>query len=1200
MCGIVGIVPIKQSETDTARVDIAAMEQLVADIERHQYQQCVSDGICIRDQYLGGDEAVSRLSEHAQVLKSDAAFYTIFSTPDIYNSLQGIGARLQAITGREAETLDEAIGLIDADTAEVVRLRLEKMKDIWWNVETEVCGNIAKVQALVPTVQKLSMAAVTLLKKINAVFNSLDRLEVRGRDSAGISIMIALAPAEYETFKGTLEKTGVSEELAGRCQGDVLINNAVSTTRQSDGSVIIAFVYKCAAEIGSLGDNIRFLRRQIANDASFQHLLTASYQAFTISAHTRWASVGTISEANCHPLDNTTVLPDENTSSGKKAGAPVIHVCLNGDIDNYQELKSEHESEKEQIPNDITTDTKIIPMRIAKYLKAGHAIEEAFRLAVSDFTGAHAISMQTNLAPGKMFFAQKGSGQALFIGMAPDHYIVASELYGVVEETNRFVKMNASGRIEQGEDAPGQIVILDQNGKSAGDMQAFYYDGSPAIFDDSLVKTTAITSRDVDRQGFTHYFLKEISEAPASIEKTLYNRWKIKDGQSSHYEVTLGKDVISPALSDALNRDAIRRVFFIGQGTAGVAALACANTLTYYFSDPQIHVCALKASELSGFAMEENTDENSMNDTLVVAISQSGTTTDTNRTLDMVRNYGAHTLAIVNRRDSDITFKVDGVLYTSTGRDIEMSVASTKAFYSQVVAGALLGLYLAEHRGTIDGAFVTSEIKQMLRLPSHLKKIFDNRERIKRSARRLSSTKTYWAAVGSGPNKAAADEIRIKLSELCYKTISSDFVEDKKHIDLSAEPLIIVCAAGSRAGVLDDIIKDTAIFRAHKAAPVVIADEGEYRFTPHAEDVIHVPQVAEHFGPVVSTFAGHLWGYYAALAINEGSRLLHEFREDLRQDIDAYKRQGLDLFEIVLEKGFKEKVASFYRQFREKRNDSECPAHICLASDLALLLKYLAGRLPLADFELDFGKKGTAPNMIDVLFTHLGESINQMARPVDAIKHQAKTVTVGTSRIKETLEGILFDALGDFGMDLTQLSNSNIVVLKNVQKIVSEIKGAILYEIDNLNILGEPTDDTVIHIVEKRGVLAPIPSRVETDNRLKGTKKIIAREGNVYLGKGRKDDRHIIVIPVLSSTPAKGGIIRHMLLLNIGFRDEASLFEKIKALGGKCERIKNFVQESSVTWSDDFIELVDIKELFGQSAEKIAETIVAVEEGKQA
>ena len=112
-------------------------------------------------------------------------------------------------------------------------------------------------------------------------------------------------------------------------------------------------------------------------------------------------------------------------------------------------------------------------------------------------------------------------------------------------------------------------------------------------------------------------------------------------------------------------------------------------------SEPNLQVAALKASEFSGFKIKDGDSHVTMSDALVVAISQSGTTTDTNRTVDMVRERGASTLAIVNRRDSDITFKVDGVMYTSTGRDIEMSVASTKAFYSQIVAGALLGLHIS-------------------------------------------------------------------------------------------------------------------------------------------------------------------------------------------------------------------------------------------------------------------------------------------------------------------------------------------------------------------------------------------------------------------------------------------------------------------------------------------------------------------------
>ena len=445
--------------------------------------------------------------------------------------------------------------------------------------------------------------------------------------------------------------------------------------------------------------------------------------------------------------------------------------------------------------------------------------------------------------------------------------------------------------------------------------------------------------------------------------------------------------------------------------------------------------------------------------------------------------------------------------------------------------------------------------------------------------------------MGSGPNKAAADEIRIKLSELCYKTISSDYVEDKKHIDLSSEPLIIVCAAGTGGTVINDIVKDTAIFKAHKAVPIVIADEDENRFTDHAAAVIHVPMVRPHLAPIINTIAGHLWGYYAALAINSGSVFLHRFREDLNQTVNQYARQGLDVYEIILEKNFREKIASFYTEFRHRLTTAKLPTTINHSADLLLLLKYLAGRLPVNDFELDFGKKGTALNMLNSLFEFLGEAINGMSRPVDAIKHQAKTVTVGTSRISTKIEGILFETLSSHDINTSQLTNNNIMVLKNLQGVVAEIFGAILYKIDGLNLLGELTEQTRIQIIEKQGVLKDIPSRVEADFALKGTKRIVVRQGNVYIGKGRKDDRSIILIPVISAASNR---IEFLLLLNIGFIEDVPLKSKIKALGGKFEHIKNIVQENSIVWEDGLLEYIPMDDLFGRSAEKVGEQIVNV------
>jgi len=1194
-CGLAGIISFKNKKKSGNRIRLSALNESVKKVETHGYRDCVSGNLSLTENYCGGDNTIDILLKDFQALKTDVPFYEIYSSSSIRKELESIAGRISNVVSIEEKCLSEDMGHLGSDTLKAVSRRIETLKDIAWCLKSELAANIVKIKDLFGAFPETpSFSSVTVYKKINAVLNSLDRLEVRGRDSAGISLLFVLDKTEFERFTKILSFENHIEQFNVRTAEDILINSSISqretTIETGQKCVALILTYKIAAEIGSLGDNIDFLRNQIKNDTILQILVTFPHVYQTASTHTRWASVGAISEPNCHPVDNKTV---GNPSQQKG----IIHAFLNGDIDNYLELKKEFEKDGDFISEEITTDTKIIPLQIEKYICQGHDVEEAFRLAVNDFEGSHAISMITDLAPGKLFLAQRGSGQAIFVGIAEDHYMAASEVYGLVEEASVFLKMDGEKETE-GESGrtKGQIFILNQNTAGGLDgIKAIYYNKTPVAIGEDTIKHTAITTRDIDRQDFPHYFLKEITESPLSVERTLYNRWKIKKDNGERYAITLDQTEFPESIEKDLVNQKIRRIYFVGQGTAGVAALACADILNYYLDNPSFYISALKASELSGFKLNDDDDSESMADALVIAISQSGTTTDTNRTVDMVRERGAHAIAIVNRRDSDITFKVDGVVYTSSGRDIEMSVASTKAFYSQIVAGAVLGLNIARLQGRRDDHFVSAEIKQLLQLPAHMKKILTLCGDIESSAKKLAVAKTYWAAVGSGPNKASADEIRIKLSELCYKTISTDYVEDKKHIDLSSEPLIIVCAAGTRPTVIGDIIKDTAIFHAHKATPVVIANEGEDRFDLYAEAVFHVPVVSEHLAPIVNTLVGHLWGYYAALAINDGSRFLYGFREDIRNTIENFSEQGLDVYEVVLEKSFREKIARFYNEFRRKKAQNRFPIAMGLeaAADLTLLLKYLAGRLPMNDFEIDFGKKGTALNMLNALFESLGESINCMSRPVDAIKHQAKTVTVGTSRISEKVEGILFDKLFAYNFNVSQITTRNVIVLKNLQGIVADIKGAILYRIGGLNLLGEPTEETFIEVINKEGVLKPIPSRVETDTVLKGTKRIILREGNVYIGKGRKDDRSIIVIPIISVSAATPNLIEYLLLLNIFFKEDVPLAVKVKALGGKHERIKNIVQENSVAWDDTYLEFVEMKDLFGISAEKIGEYIVS-------
>ncbi len=1187
-CGICAFVAFKGADSGTS-FDMAPFIREIQDICLGVLPESLDD-FCLKDQFLGGDDGrLDQLFDAAQEFKKEHIFQALYLSDENTRQLSGVVGGLAKVLEQQKATFRQVESRLEAASVKTGAARLEKLSDIHWCLKKEVLDNIDAIKNLyVVKDQAIHPEGLMIFKRINAVLNSLDRLEVRGRDSAGISAVFTLNKNEFEAFRSELLKEGLSDRLKARTNHLVLSNNTItisdSFSPSGDHLVSIAFVYKFAAEIGALGDNIAFIRSQIKNDLLLQLLSRFTFESASISAHTRWASVGDITEANCHPVDNT---PTDREID--KSG--IIHVCLNGDIDNYLELKTEYEANYDKIHDSINTDTKLIPLQIETYLKQGRQIEEAFRLAVNDFEGSHAISMHSNLAPGKLFLAQKGSGQAIFVGIAPDHYIAASELYGVIEETREYIKLN-------GEDK-GQIMILDQHSPGGIEgIRSFYYNGDPIDINTGDLLRSQITSRDIDRQNFPHYFLKEISESPSSVEKTLENKFRQIPG-SGLFETRLDDTVVPLSIQEDLTCGKIKKIYFIGQGTAGIAAQGCADLLGYYLEGRDIEIRAQKSSELSGFCILDSEDSTcSMDNTLVVAISQSGTTTDTNRTIDMIKGCGARTMAIVNRRDSDLTFKVEGVLYTSSGRDIEMSVASTKAFYSQIAAGAILGLHFAAITGSRPKEFITEEIRELLGISDKMRTILDMKEQIRTSAGRLAVTKNYWATVGSGANKTSADEIRIKLSELCYKTISSDYVEDKKHIDLSSEPLIIVCAAGTRESVLGDIIKDTAIFHAHKATPVVITTEGEDRFDLYAEDVFKIPRIKEHFSPILNTLVGHIWGYYAALAINEGSRFMYRGRAEVKECLEEFIDKGHDEYEVLLEKAFREKIAQFYNLYSKKRRENGFPAAMGLdnATNITLLLKYLSGRLPVSDFEIDFQTKGTPANMLNAFFESMGKAINTMARPVDAIKHQAKTVTVGTSRISEKFEGPIFDELPANDIQISQITHKNVLVMKNLQEVISEVKGALLYRITGLSLLGEVTTETQIRVVKKTGVLENETSRTETDHKLMGTKNIIVREGNVYIGKGRKDQRSILVIPVISASADTPNIIEFILSLNVAFKSskEISLLKKIKALGGKYTRLKDWVLESKATqWDDKFLNLVDVETLFGDTAEKVVDAIIS-------
>ena len=970
---------------------------------------------------------------------------------------------------------------------------------------------------------------------IHQALSAIDRLEVRGRDSAGLHVLV-------HDHALDLDDPVIVAEIDRR-SGDP--NFGTGSVRVVDG--VLSIVHKTAAEIGELGDNTAVIRQAFVDDALLHAALANETARTLVLGHTRWASIGIISEPNAHPLNSELL----------DAAGPYVVGALNGDVDNFADLIAD---EGVTITPSITTDAKVIPSLTSRRLGEGLESAEAFRRTVATFEGSVAIGACTAAAPDKLQLALRGSGQALYIGLAEDAYIVASEPYGVVEETAHYVRMDGEtpGNPENPNASRGQIIELD--GDLAGTVEGMLrkaYDGTDLAVAADDVAVAQITTRDIDRGDHPHYLMKEIGESPTSFRKTL--RGKIVETDVG-LRVSLGPSVIPDEIRELVRNGTITRVLAIGQGTAAVAGQALAAGLDALTPNGEIVVEAILATELSGFRLRPD-----MSDTLVVAVSQSGTTTDTNRTVDIVRNRGAKVIAIVNRRGSDLTDRADGVLYTSDGRDVEMSVASTKAFYSQIAAGLLLSIAITDELLGDEMADDRADLlKGITELPAAMETVLGRRDIIGEAARQFAPSRRYWAMVGNGPNRIAAQEVRVKLSELCYKSIAADSTEDKKHIDLSSEPLIFVCAAGLSGSTADDVAKEVAIFRAHKAAPIVVADEDQSRFSS-ALAVLPVPAVDPRLGFILSTMAGHLFGYEAALAIDAQARPMREARSAIEQAAAHPQMSGEEAL-VSVESALERTAASFFDLLRAGEFNGHMEASS--ASRVASLLRFALGSSPLEAYQIEYGKVGTPAVVLDDLAAALTLGIEELTRPIDAIKHQAKTVTVGISRSDETLLDVaLSRAVVDAGAPRDRLSYASLRTLADLDPAIGDVLGHTRYRIEGMDADGN--GDATAVVVDRGGISRNIASRTDRSPTLKGTKHQVALERRVFVARGRSDDRTVVIVPEVKDNVTTG-----LTLLQVKLADELSPGAARGVLQGYRNRysaVRDAVMETEPTFREDLL-----------------------------
>lgn len=1140
MCGIIAVLRRRTVERPVS------VRQVLTDLE--QAGSAFPDALGDEHHALAGFDGLAQMLEsiNRELSSVDGLVALVRDEGFAGQVEQGLAELERRVVGVE-DSLDSGEHALSSESIEAFNARLLRVRDVLWAVLRDRLGCARAVRDLAGA--ESSRAAVSAYGSIQVALSALDRLEVRGRDSAGIEVLVSghgLDLAGPELSRALVER------------GSELFTDG--TLRVADGQ--LCFVYKAAAEIGELGDNGRKLRQAIRDDQLLRRAVSGDDAEVLILGHTRWASVGIISQANAHPLDQR---------EADRGDGPFVTAVLNGDVDNHLDL-SQHEGLRVQ--PEITTDAKIIPVLVSRAAGEGVGIEEAFRRTVRAFEGSVAIAASSGALPDRLLLALHGSGQALYVGVNEDTYIVASEPYGVVEITDTYLRMDGEtpGNPENVSSSRGQVVVLDRN--QAGNAEAIRrmaYDGTELPVQASELIHAEITTRDIDRGEHRHFLAKEIAEAPLSWRKTL--RGKIHD-DNGRLVVRLGPATLPDLVRNRLAAGQIKRVEVIGQGTAAVAGQGVAAAMARILAGSHVSVRSLPATEMSGFEMHDD-----MSDTLVVAISQSGTTTDTNRTVDLLRRRGACVIAIVNRRGSDLTSKSDGVLYTSDGRDVEMSVASTKAFYAQIAAGVLLSAAVARELGCADDAREDELLRALRELPEAMGEVLGQSERIAEVARRHAPRRRYWAVVGNGFDKVAAEEIRIKLSELCYKSIACDVTEDKKHIDLSSEPLILVCASGVSGSTADDVAKEVAIYRAHKALPIVVATEGSHRF-PSAVELIAVPAVHQNLGFVLSTMVGHLFGYHAAMAIDALAHPLRECRADIER-LAATAGPSDDLLAKLAGS-----TAAASGRFFDLLGTGEYDGHMeaSTAVRVASMLRYVRGTVPLDSYQADHGKIGTPGVVIEDLTGALTKAIEELTRPIDAIKHQAKTVTVGISRSDDALLDVpLIQEVLAAGAPRDRLRYSVLRTLASLDTAIESVNGYTRYRLT-----GSIADNTAqLSIVGKGGIAAAMESRIASDPTLRGTKHLVARERKIMVARGRSDGRTVVIVPEVEA-----GVPTGITLLHVTCHDHISPAAMRGVLGGYRNRypaLVDAVTETEPTLREELFETMSVIDLLTLPIHVLAE-----------
>ena len=573
-----------------------------------------------------------------------------------------------------------------------------------------------------------------------------------------------------------------------------------------DGMAKLEYRGYDSAGIAVIGaENAIKIQKKVGRLANLEAIVKADPNEGTVGiGHTRWATHGRPSDMNAHP---------HSSEDGKFA---VVH---NGIIENYMPLKEELIEKGYHFKSE--TDTEVVA-HLLEDMYDGDFVSTVRRM-LDRVDGAYALEIICADEPDKIICTKKEN--PLVIGLGKGENFVASDIPAIINYTRDTYILN-----------DGELAIVTRDNVSVFDRKGNTIDKE--VFHVSWNAEAA------EKGGYEHFMLKEIHDQPKAVRDT-FGTHISEDGKTVHFEE------LNWTADDVA---AFNKILIVACGTAYHAGLV---TKQYIENLARIPVNVEIASEYR--YSNPLTDDK----TLCIVISQSGETSDTLAALKEAKRHGAKSLAITNVVGSSISREADNTVYTWAGPEI--SVASTKAYTTQLVAGLLFAVYLGQLNGKMDPALGAEILCGVKSLPTLIHEIFEVDEDMKAFAKHYGF-KSDAFFLGRAIDYAVAMEGALKLKEISYIHAEAYAGGELKHGTLALiEEGVPVIALATQEDVYDKMISNIREVKAREAVVIGIGMKGDEELSKHVDHTIYVPRANKFIAPILAVVPLQLLAYYAAI-----------------------------------------------------------------------------------------------------------------------------------------------------------------------------------------------------------------------------------------------------------------------------------------------------------------------------------------------